>query len=138
MSMSHLERAFWRFHADHPHVYLLFDKFAMQIIAAGYQRYSADAVIHRIRWHTNIVARNPTLRMSNNHASYYARLWMRNNPHHTQLFELRAVTAPDDTDDTQASDDETDEWPEPLVYPNAGGKHATATGGVVSSAPYGL
>ena len=93
MGMSHLEAAFFRFHADNPHVYLLFDKFAHQIIAAGYQRYSADAVIHRIRWHTNIVARQPALRISNNHASYYARLWMRNNPRHTQLFELRAVTA---------------------------------------------
>jgi hypothetical protein len=137
MGMSHLEAAFWRFHADNPAVYLLFDKFAHQIIAAGFQRYSADAVIHRIRWHTNIVARNPVLRISNNHASYYARLWMANNPKHTRLFELRAVTAApdDDTDNPPSTDDDQpdsdDGAPPPAVDAHQGGEHATATGAVV-------
>lgn len=117
MGMSHLERAFWQFHADNPHVYLLFDKFARQVLAAGYRRYSADAVIHRIRWHTTIVARNPVLRISNNHASYYARLWMVANPQHAGLFQLRSITeAPDD----DADDTDTDE-PEP-----AAGSHPAA------------
>jgi hypothetical protein len=124
MSMSHLEAAFWRFHLDNPHVYLLFDKFTHQIISAGFRRYSADAVMHRIRWHTNIVARNPMLRMSNNHAAYYARLWMANNPQHTQLFELRPVTeGPDDGDDNN-DPEEPDDGPEPIVAQTAGGEHA--------------
>lgn len=134
MGMSHLEAAFWRFHADNPSVYLLFDRFTHQILAAGFQRYSADAVMHRIRWHTNIVARNPALRMSNNHAAYYARLWMANNPRHTALFELRAVTSAgdDDTDIPPDAEEESDDGPPPPpVSPPPGGEHATATGAVV-------
>jgi hypothetical protein len=131
MSMSHLEKAFWRFHHDHPNVYLLFDKFARQILAAGFRRYSADAVIHRIRWHTNIVARTPELRFTNNHAAYYARLWMHNNPSHAGLFELRAVTeAPEGDDpDTPPSPDDGDEdepgdGSTPITPQAAGGEHA--------------
>lgn len=92
MAKSHLELAFERFHYDNPHVYLLFDKFARQVLQAGYRRYSADAVIHRIRWHTSVVAKNADFRISNNHSPYYARLWMRDNPQHAGLFQLRPVT----------------------------------------------
>ena len=88
--MSVMEERFRKFHADNPRVYELFCQFAAQIIAAGKQRYSADAVIHRIRWHTSIETRSDDgLKINDHFSAAYARLYVRDYPQHSDLFRLR-------------------------------------------------
>lgn len=45
---------FVQFHNSNPEVYDMFRRFAVEIRNAGYRRYSADAIMHRIRWECDL------------------------------------------------------------------------------------
>jgi hypothetical protein len=91
--MSNLENAFSKFDADNPHVYELFKKFTEQIVKAGAKTYSARAIIHRIRWHTDIDTESvDTFKINNNHSPYYARKYMSEFPSRAGMFRVREVT----------------------------------------------
>ena len=92
MKMSDIETAFWRFHAHNPHVYGLFNKFAMDLVDRGYTRLSANRIVERIRWETMIDTVDPRFKINNNHRPYYARMWMKKNPTMGISFETRRVT----------------------------------------------
>jgi len=86
-------RRWIEFHRERPEVYELFKRYTFQVIQAGYVHYSADAVIHRIRWHVHIEKRaKDEFKLNNHYVSYYARLFMREFPEH-QIFELRVRTS---------------------------------------------
>lgn len=53
-AMDRLKAEFWAWHRKNPHVYELFKKFTFQVMEAGHGHYSARAIVHRIRWHTDI------------------------------------------------------------------------------------
>mgnify|MGYP000738737618 CR=1 FL=1 len=91
--MNHIEPAFWEFHAENPEVYDLFDQYAQMIVTAGRKRYGVKSIAERIRWHRNIEARGQTFKINNNFPAYYARLWMKRNPQHGRVFELRVLHA---------------------------------------------
>lgn len=83
-----LRDAFARYHREHPEIYRLFDRFAWQAIERGHRRFSADAILHRIRWE----ARPGSPHRINDHFSaYYARLWIANNPDQRHFFERRVA-----------------------------------------------
>ncbi len=86
-----LEEAFRRFHAANPEVFRLFRKFAYQVLNNGLDHYSADAILHRIRWHMDIDVkeRDGEFRLNNNHAAYYARLLMQEEPMFEGFFTTR-------------------------------------------------
>jgi hypothetical protein len=86
-----LREAFERFHAQHPEVYVLFDRYAKQAIARGYKRFSSDAILHRIRWQAAIEAKVKPYKINNDYTPYYARLWMKQNPGWEDFFELRVA-----------------------------------------------
>lgn len=88
---SNLERDFEEFHRAKPGVYRLFDRFTREVIVAGFRRYSADAIMHRVRWHTHIETGDVEFKLNNNYVAYYARLWMRDNPRYAGFFETRRV-----------------------------------------------
>ena len=44
-----LIRDFFKFHSENPQVYELFSRFTRQVIDRGFEHYSADAVMHRVR-----------------------------------------------------------------------------------------
>jgi hypothetical protein len=79
------------FHRDNPKVWELFRKFAFQAIESGRPRYGANSVIERIRWHTNIETNDPEFKINNNHAPYYARMFMEVYPEHDEFFITREV-----------------------------------------------
>lgn len=82
----------WRqFHKDNPDVYRLFKSFAMTAIHAGHKHFSADAVMHRVRWETSVVTSDDTFKVNNNWVAYYARLFMADHPEHDGFFRTRAV-----------------------------------------------
>ena len=91
MKLSKIETAFWHFHYQNPHVYALFNRFAMDLVDLGYRRLSASRIIERIRWETMVETTDPRFRINNNHRPYYARMWMKKNPTCGISFETRRV-----------------------------------------------
>jgi hypothetical protein len=92
MKMSAIETRFWRFHGRNPHVYELFNRFAMDLVDRGYKRLSANRIMERIRWETMVETTDPRFKINNNHRPYYARMWMKKNPDMGVKFETRRVT----------------------------------------------
>jgi hypothetical protein len=90
---NELEKRFWAFHGVNPHVYALFNRFTMDVVASRRERFGVSPIIERIRWYTAIETRNDAFKINNNFRAYYARLWMRNNPEHDGLFSTRELTA---------------------------------------------
>ena len=67
----------------------LFERFALDIHRRGFTRYSADAVLHRLRWHMHIDQGNREYVCNNNWTSVLARWFLRKHPECGQFFELR-------------------------------------------------
>lgn len=89
-----IREAFELFHAKHPEVYDLFEKFALQGIAAGMELLGAGAVWERMRWETAVGKREPdgtAYRLNNNYRAYYARAFMARHPEYPEVFATRKV-----------------------------------------------
>ena len=69
----------------------LFERLAMQVHHAGHERYSADAILHRIRWHMQIERGDREFCVNNNWSSQLARWFLDHHPDLKQLkfFETR-------------------------------------------------
>jgi len=97
--MSNLAEEFERFHRENPRVYELFKRFTFQLIERGFKHHSSDAVVHRIRWHTDVETTTATdsFKIANAHTAFYARLFMADHPQHKGFFRT-AVSAADFAD----------------------------------------
>jgi hypothetical protein len=83
---------FRRFHAGNPEVFRLFRKFAAQAKKAGLDRYSADAILHRVRWECDVAgAWEGGFKINNSFSAYYARELMAEYPEYVGFFELRRL-----------------------------------------------
>ena len=87
-----LKNIWWEFHTQNPHVYELFKQFTFQVIDAGFENYSVNAIFERIRWHTDIETRGSSFKLNNNHRAYYARLFHHDHPEHDGFFRTRYVS----------------------------------------------
>lgn len=72
---------------DNPEFWRLFRRYVLQLVEAGKTRYSADAVVHRIRWHAAIRGGEP-FKCNNNHVACFARIWNATYPEHA-IFQTR-------------------------------------------------
>jgi hypothetical protein len=92
---NHIERQFWIFHAQNPHIYALFCRFAQQAVDRGYDHFGAGMIMQRIRWETTVetvtAPGEEPLKINNNYNAYYARLWMRDHPWPVGFFRLREL-----------------------------------------------
>lgn len=70
-------------------VCLLFEKLALEVRALGFERYSARAIIHRIRWHETIEKGNREFKCNNNWTPAMARWIAAKHLHMAEFFELR-------------------------------------------------
>ena len=70
-------------------VYTKFEMLALQVFAQGRMRYSADAILHRVRWHFSIDERRDDFRCNNNWTAPLARWFLRRHPEVGDFFELR-------------------------------------------------
>lgn len=86
---------FKAFHLANPHVFSHFCRFAFQVINAGKKRYSADAILHQIRWHVDIETRGDLVKINNDFARPYGDLFAATYPDHSTLFEKRRRTSED-------------------------------------------
>ena len=76
-----------------PEVFGMFRQTSMQIIESGWTSYSADAILHRMRWHQQIERGNRSYKLNNNWTSYLARRLMRTDPKtFGRFFETRTLT----------------------------------------------
>ncbi len=66
-----------------------FEKLALQVAAAGYRKYSARTIIHRIRWHFHIEKHDDAFKCNNNWTPTLARDFMEKYPEHDKFFETR-------------------------------------------------
>ena len=68
----------------------LFEKLTLDLWNAGWEHYSADAVLHRIRWHHHVDIGDRSFKCNNNWTSHLSRWFMECNPHMGDFFKTRA------------------------------------------------
>lgn len=87
---SPLERAFEDYHRANPQVYELFKQFTFEVIRSGRRHFSADAVLHRIRWEAAVKTTDSEgFKINNNYAAFYARKFMKDFPQYEGFFRTR-------------------------------------------------
>ena len=99
MSMGDSTREkFLAFHKEYPEVWWYFNKFATFALNRGHTRFSARAVMERVRWET-LAGETPlvddpryksTFKINNNFVPYYARLFMETH-NLPDFFETREI-----------------------------------------------
>lgn len=67
----------------------LFETLALEVADRGFKRYSADSILHRVRWHFSIEKSDRTFKCNNNWTAPLARWFLRRHPEHEKFFELR-------------------------------------------------
>lgn len=68
----------------------LFEDLALKVHRKGWGRYSADALLHQIRWHEHIERGNREFKANNNWTSTLARWFITRHANMAGFFELRA------------------------------------------------
>ena len=85
-----MHHQFTEFHREHPEVWEMFVRFALDRIRRGYQNYGAQSIIERIRWETPIGDDGKlAFKINNNHTAFYARAFERAYPDHQGFFRKR-------------------------------------------------
>ena len=80
------------FHIKYPQVYLLFEKFAMQLIAAGHEKLGAKMIMERIRWEISTGSKDDDgFKINNNYTAYYSREFIKHHPQYMERFEFRVI-----------------------------------------------
>jgi len=67
----------------------LFEEVALQVSEAGFDRYSARAIAHRLRWHQQIEKGNREFKMNNLWTAPLARWFLARHPELPDFFETR-------------------------------------------------
>lgn len=67
----------------------LFETLALRVSEKGHKRYSADALLHRIRWHFSIDKGDMAFKANNNWTAPLARWFLASHPDKPGFFELR-------------------------------------------------
>lgn len=88
-----LRERFEEFHRRNPEVYRLFVRFSRRAKEAGRVRFSADAVLHRIRWEVEVETRGDSFKINNDWAAFYARKAMTEFADLDGFFSLRKQTS---------------------------------------------
>lgn len=66
----------------------LFERFAFDVIQRGFDHYSSDALLHRLRWTVQVEKGDRDYKINDHWSAPLARWFMRRNPRY-QIFELR-------------------------------------------------
>lgn len=88
-----LDTRFRHFITANPHVVDAFIAFALQLRAAGIRRYSAKAVVERLRWESAVRGHGDDFAWNNNWTSRLARLAADRCPALKGMFEFRRLQA---------------------------------------------
>ena len=81
---------FEMFDRANPEIYRLFKHYTFTMIHTGRVHYSARAIIHRIRWDTDLRARGEDgFKINNDYSPFYARKFEQEHPEHAGFFLKR-------------------------------------------------
>lgn len=90
--LTRLEEDFEKFDREHPEVYRKFCQLAFQLIEARHRHYSADAICHVIRFHTDLRGDpRDEWKINNTHVAYLARKFAKDNPAYADFFRFRTA-----------------------------------------------
>lgn len=85
-------KKFLDFHIKYPQVYLLFEKFALQLIGAGKIKLGARMIIERIRWEITTGSKDDDgFKINNMFIAYYSREFIKHHPEYREYFEFRII-----------------------------------------------
>jgi hypothetical protein len=87
----HIVRAFWKYHEENPHIFVLFRRFALEARAAKKNHFSVYAITERIRWYLSVETQGDEFKINNNYRSCYARLLITSDPIFDGFFSLRST-----------------------------------------------
>lgn len=84
---------FLDFHTKNPQVYLLFERFALQLINAGKDKLGSKMIMERIRWEitTGGAKDKDGFKINNNYTAYYSREFIKKHPQYRDYFEFRTI-----------------------------------------------
>lgn len=85
------EERFNKFDAANPHIYQLFERYALQLVRAGRDRFSARTVVERIRWDALTSTNGSAFKFNENFTAYYGRKFMRLHPECEGMIETRRL-----------------------------------------------
>lgn len=66
-----------------------FEKLALDLVGMGFARYSADALLHQVRWHWQVERGDRGFKVNNNWSAPLARWFLARNQKAAGFFELR-------------------------------------------------
>lgn len=81
---SRLWKDFLIFHETHPEVYEKYKEEIINALMSGRELYSVQVIMENNRW-------DGRRKINNNHATYYARLFIEENPQYKGFFRLRSI-----------------------------------------------
>jgi hypothetical protein len=87
--MTEYSLRFLDYHAKHPHVFIVFERFALEAIAAGRKKIGAGMIYERMRWYFSIETGREKYKLNNNYRADYARMFAAKHPEHRKIFETR-------------------------------------------------
>ena len=89
-ALSEGQIKFEKYHRENPEIWEAFKELTFQLIKAGRKHYSADGILHAIRFNTALRG-GLDYKINNNFSSYYSRLFTGNFPEHKDFFEQRKL-----------------------------------------------
>ncbi len=92
-------KTFEKYLDENPEVWELFLRYARQLRRSGRQRGSADAILHRIRWDSNIQSSAEKFKVNNNYRKQLAEKLVYIDPTFAEFFEFREKGGEIGTDD---------------------------------------
>jgi len=88
--MQNLKEQFDQFDKDHPQIWAEFCKRVEDIWQRGIRHYSADAILHILRYHSIVSGKDAEdWKINNSYSAYYARKWQSKNPDRSDFFSTR-------------------------------------------------
>ena len=69
----------------------MFHNITSELISKGYERFSADAILHRIRWYMRVDKGDREFKVNNNWSSELSRRFTDSNPRNCGFFEQRQL-----------------------------------------------
>ena len=83
---------FAAFHDAYPNVYVLFERFSLQLLMSGHKKIGAKMIMERVRWECATGSNDETgYKINNNYIAHYARLFIKRNPEYKECFETRVL-----------------------------------------------
>src|SRR5262245_64441486 len=89
-----IRRAFEKFHAENPQVYVELRTLAFRWKRKNGRRCGMKMLFEVLRWHQGIKTKGDEFKLNNNYHALYARMLMENEPELDGLFEIRVLHEP--------------------------------------------